>query len=396
MLNAVSLNESPSKLLKKIRNYQTVGFRDAGSSKGSVPAYRISIDRFFSRLMERAQSKSDELTAAQIDTDLQIQNLEAEVEVNKSEIKRLNDNDLKSAEEKVKSAKEDLMDLKQNPGKYIDVKRDDFNYFMYLTLSFLMMAYLFFFYSSVVYSAFFRDIAVTKSTIYNSIFYSKAIEEAYLNGFTSLMIVILAPIIFIALGIYTETINPANQPKSRKLFFVILFGTFVFDSLLAFHIAERIHNAKAMNSYELIKEFTLLDAAIDANFWMIIAFGFVVYLIFGKVFGRFNHERSSKNKLLNLISSFENKIMFAQDEEALLRNKIKEIEGKNFDINSQIAQLKRPMDKIFFSPHELKKILADYTLGWMHYLKNGRFSDEVINEVELSLKQFTQSKGLDN
>ena len=92
--------------------------------------------------------------------------------------------------------------------------------------------YLFMFYSSTFYSAFFRQ-ASTLTNVMNTMFDSQALIHAYNEGLFELMFVLSAPIIFLGLG-YVLHIFSMLEEKSKYLKMgAILIVTLMFDCILA-------------------------------------------------------------------------------------------------------------------------------------------------------------------
>lgn len=375
-------------------DFETMGFTDAGTVGGTASAFNMSLVRFYSRLMLNKDSLEYVVQSRNSEAEIKINLIKEKIEVHKNEINRLQTKELSEAETRLKEAKEELNDFKVNPTKFVKEEKDTLSLRIYGILSLFIAVFLYFFYSSVIYSAFFRDISISKYTIFNSIFYPKAIEEANSKGFAALMIVLFAPFIFLALGLAIESVKVKKRDKYRYAWVGVASFTFIVDALLAYHISERIYNTKAINTFGNVKPFTLYDALLDLNFWIIIALGFCVYILFGYIFSLYNEQRLHKNKFDQIEKMLKEKIISATNNIVEIKSSIKKLEEEIYSLNMSITEIHKEYDKIFYSPHELNKILYDYALGWVKYLQNAKMPESEIQKIEYSLNNFYLQKGI--
>lgn len=378
-------------------DYQIRGFIDAGKVEGTPAAFSINLENFYSTFILNAGLKKHNKLLHDSEIEAAKKSIDEKIEIHKNEIKNITEKYIPDTENELNAAESTLHEFKINPSKFIKHEKDYFMLWGYGILSLLLAAFLLVFYSSVVYSAFFRDITITKYTLFNSIFYPKAFEEAFYKGFAAFIITILAPFVFMALGIIIDNLKEKTQPgKLNKYYWFVIVLSFIFDALLAFHISERINNSKAINTYGTVKTYTLSDAIFDLNFWMIIAFGFAVYLIFGKVFSLFNEERKHKNSYYKFESALKENINELNSNITLKKNRVSFLENEINTLSIKSAELYNVENKVFFSVHEINKILSEYTIGWIRYLKNAGNGDDVIEKIETRLNSFINQKGLNN
>lgn len=375
-------------------DFETMGFTDAGKVGGSASAFNISLERFFSRLLLNKDSLEYEVQSRNGEADIRINLIKEKIEVHKNEINRLRSKELSEAETRLKEAKEELNDFKVNPTNFVKEEKDTLSLRIYGILSLFLAVFLYFFYSSVIYSAVFRDISISKYTIFNSIFYPKAIEEAYSKGIAALMIVLFAPFIFLALGLAIESVKFKKRDKYRYAWVGVALFTFIVDALLAYHISERIYNTKAINTFGNVKPFTLYDALLDLNFWIIIALGFCVYILFGYIFSLYNEQRLYKNKFEQIEKILKENIISATNNIEEVKSSIKKLEEEIYTLNMSITEIQKEYDKIFYSPNELIRIMSDYALGWAKYLQNAKMPESEIQKIENSLNNFYLQKGI--
>lgn len=378
----------------QVTDYYTQGFRDAGKVGGSVSAFNISLDNFYSDLLLKLDNMKETIEVKNAEIEKQKEVVLEKISIHSEEKTRLLEKELPEAEAHLKEATNALNEFKKDPSKFISLEKDNMFLWIYGLLSVFIAIFLYFFYTSVVYSAVFRDISITKYTLFDSIFYPKALEESFRKGVSAFMLVIFSPFIFLGLGLVIEYVKN-NQAKYYKYTWVsVAMFTFIVDAILAYHISERIYNSKAINTFGNIKPFTVRDALTDLNFWIIIALGFCVYMLFGKIFSLYNEHRMNKNKFENMEKYLIDKKAEAESKVNEIKSKISSLETLIYNLNIETTEITKIYDKVGFSTHEIKKIITEYALGWINYLNNGNYSEDYIMKIENALNNFCQLKGI--
>ncbi|MGB9664446.1 MAG: hypothetical protein ACPL25_05955 [Ignavibacteria bacterium] len=375
-------------------DYSLVGFSDAAKVKGSIVAYSICLEKFFTSILLEHNLRYNDLENRKKEIEEEVKKLKEKISIKNKELEDLQNKQIPDAQNDLKKNNDEYLDFKQNPSRYINIQKDKFSLWLYGTLSTFIGLFLFFFYSSVIYSAFFREIKLDKMTWFNSIFYPKAIEEAWTIGLTAGMLVILAPIIFLALGIVIDRLKHKSKSRIKFGYIAGLIFTFLLDALFAYHISERIYEAKAINVYDNVKPFNLALAIQNLDFWMIIAMGFCVYILFGIVFSNFDEQRSFKNEFEKVENTLRDKINIAEQKLAELLNREAQIKSEILKIEENITEIRKTTEVIVFSPLELKNILSDYTIGWISFLANAGNSENDIKQLQDQLNFFYQIKGI--
>ena len=143
--------------------------------------------------------------------------------------------------------------------------------------------YLFVFYSSTVYSAFYGNVDSNLGGFIRASVFTEALEKG--TGATS--IIILAPFIFIGLGFLihhslreNRMLAMRRKPKKYGTISLLILLTFLFDSLMAYKISESIHNDLYLKGFTDTQWSSNLILS-DINFWLVLFSGFVVYIIWG-------------------------------------------------------------------------------------------------------------------
>lgn len=381
----------------ELEEYETQGFRDAAKSEGAPEAFTNSIDHFYSSILLKQKENEEEIKRRNFEIENSIQEIQQKKSVKENILKRIEEIDLPNARKELKDAENKLFEFFKNPKDFVREEKDSFMQWVYGLTALFLMIFLYFFYTSVIYSALFRDVTISKFTIYNSIFYPKALEEALEKGLAAFMITVFSPFIFYGLGIALDNVKRKTIGKDLKkkvAFISILVFAFLLDALFAYHISERIYNSKAINTYESLEPYTLSHAIGDLNFWIIIALGFCVYLLFGYVFSLYNELRTNSSlyeKVRRQLEAIKNQ---AQEKIDSLKQSMTALQNEINQYELKIAELKKDYNKIIYSPIEIKNILSLYTRGWINFLKAGNYQDYLIKKVIDELNNFYSKIGV--
>ncbi|MBD5345061.1 MAG: hypothetical protein HDR90_08805 [Bacteroides sp.] len=229
----------------------------------------------------------------------------------------------------------------------------------------ILTIYLFIFYSSTFFSAFFRtfdgDVNVGEA-----MFYANSIYDSYNQGIGQLLFIICAPIIFMGLGYTLHYFNVQETWTKYLKILLIISVTFAFDCILAYLIAEKIYNYWVLTQMGEFPPFGLDLAIRDINVWAVIFCGFIVYVIWGIVFDMtitaYGDLRSNEKeiKILNSrIESLNNAI-------AEKKNNIIDCKGRISANNHKIESLTQALaSSKQFNPHIIRTALNDFFAGWL-------------------------------
>lgn len=226
--------------------------------------------------------------------------------------------------------------------------------------------YLFLFYSSTFYSAFFRN-SDKVTNVFTSMFDPNAIANAFNDGFMELLLVLSAPVIFLGLG-YILHYFAIQKERIRYLKMAIIVGfTFCFDCLLAYLIGKTLHELGVMTGS--IPEgdiYNLSKAVKDPNIWAVIFCGFVVYMIWGLVFDMIMsaYDRLDLNKtkieaINKQVAGYDQKI---KDLKQTNSNQQKDKTKKENEINKLKLDLTQTT---WFNKDTIKKDMTDFFTGWI-------------------------------
>lgn len=226
--------------------------------------------------------------------------------------------------------------------------------------------YLFVFYSSTFYSAFFKDFSEAADLgIKAAMFDAQTVSHAFNSGITELLFVLSAPIIFMGLGYCLHVFNSQKSKSKYLKSAAILSITFVFDCILAFLIAKSIYDTEALNMLGDLPPYTISMAFTEVNFWAVIFCGFIVYLIWGIVFSMaytaYENLHSNKAEIEALevkLNSIKQKIAGIESAIILIKKKQTELNGKRAALQQSIN------NNIYIDKNAIRVALTDFFSGW--------------------------------
>jgi hypothetical protein len=163
-----------------------------------------------------------------------------------------------------------------------------------------------------------------------------------------------------------------NNSKYLKIA-ALLILTFIFDSIIAYEITEKIYDIKRGNLLEgTLPDYTFKLAFSTVGFWLIIFAGFIVYLIWGFVFD-FVMDAHSKLDIVKVhIRAKAEQIAATEKEITEYENKVTQLkidQGKN---NGEISKVKAIIDGTIIKPQAIKEALSQFMVGWYSWLSEGR------------------------
>lgn len=363
--DAVSINNPRSRQAGE--SYKNYGKRCCGLANGnpvSLPPFLQSI--YNSEKNQQAQDAAQQ-QKLKIQTQDEINNLDTRI--------KQEENNVELQKKKIDEVKERITELTQKIAglrhSNSEVNKSA-NTKMILGIVILipLTVYLFMFYSSTFYSAFFKDFETAANTgIKAAMFDPQALGNALSEGVTELLFVLCAPIIFLGLG-YTLHIFTQQKSNSKYLKMVaIVLVTLLFDCILAYLIGKSIYDFNRLNSLEDLPEYSIPLAIQDINTWAVIFCGFVVYIIWGIVFDMaytgFEDRTSNKRE----IDACEIKINSEKAKEAQLDQELNDLKNKLLGLNGERDNKQRALNNnLFIDLSPIKVAFSDFFSGWMEVM----------------------------
>ena len=343
--------------------YVYYGTRICGKVTASLPALSAFLPRVYNSEKQRQiadaelqQRHKKELAARLEDTENEITHNEAEIGKAENRINALNDT--------VAELKEKLSDAKAQHGEINKMAKAKLT--VGLVILCILTLYLFIFYSSTFYSAFYKVFSTGNIKIGAEMFDSQAIPHALTEGFGELMFILCAPIIFMGLG---YGLHFFMQQKSWTRFLKagsVLAITFIFDCILAYLIAKKIYDIEALTKLGDIPEFNLGIAIRDINVWAVIFCGFIVYLIWGIVFDMvmtaYEELRSNRKEIEKLEEKIrDKKELISQENQRIADHKVKlgTLQNRKQTISKEMTLT------VHYDSQIIKAAMSEFFSGWM-------------------------------
>ncbi len=354
-------------------SYRRFGFVQAGMMKGRTEGLRICLDAVYEQHMaemERDENKQEELRKPFKVTLQEIIGLSEGI---KSQISMYESELIPARKTRIEELRKEITDIRKNPEHYTGVHVGKAGFYIGVFILLLLSVYLFIFYSSASYSAFFKEFKVDDIVVTKAIFDANALGNALKDGITELIFILTIPFVFIGLGYLIHKFQEGKGLAKYAKIAALLIITFLFDSIIAYEITEKIYNIKKENDLAgNLPDFSVGLAFQSVAFWLVIFAGFVVYLIWGFVFD-FVMEAHSKLDIVKVnIKTKQEQIVTLEQEINQYQNSITELRIANEKNNAEIKKLKQVIDSTIIHPKAVKEVLSQFMMGWYSWLSEGR------------------------
>lgn len=280
--------------------------------------------------------------------------------------------------EKINAAKNEVEDVKNHPDRYgVETsKRPKAQFYIGLLLLVPITLYLFVFYISATYSAFFKDFSNDSLTA--AIFDAQAFNNALNASWLEAILIFTIPSVFLGLGYVIHMVQKGKGIKNIFRMIALFIVTFLFDGLLAYQIEKKIYD---FNKTPDSLPYNLKIALGESEFWMIIFAGFVVYIIWGLVFDITMKEHENIDKIKGHIKTKFEEIKLLETTKNEIIEEINNLKKKTVEITGKIAELQSVIDGFVLN-------LKQYLL-YHHQYKEGWFQ-AVTSEIALPQQKQTE------
>ena len=258
-----------------------------------------------------------------------------------------------------------------------------------MTILIPLTLYLFLFYSSTFYSAFFKQWA-EDANVMNAMFDANALSNAANASTTVLCFVLFAPVIFMGLGFSLHFFSVQETWTKYIKMMAIITVTFIFDAILAYMIGKHLHEIEVIiGTASLGSTYGVTDALSDINSWAVIFCGFIVYIIWGIVF---DMTMTAYNKLdLNKVrtKSIDKSIEDTQNLLKQEKNNESSLEKSVHELNNQIESIVSQIsNKVLIDKSAIRTEMVNFFSGWMAQMNVLGLSSD---EQQLSNDTFNQT-----
>ena len=342
--------------------YVYYGTRICGKVTASLPALSAFLPRVYNAEKQRQIADAELQKRHKIQLGKKLEETDNEITQTKADIGKC-EHRIADIHEAIGKLNEKLIDAKSQHGEVNKMAK--IKLIIGLVIISILTLYLFIFYSSTFYSAFFKQFDANIN-IGDAMFDPQALPHAFSQGLGELMFILCAPIIFMGLGYGLHYFMQQNSWTKYVKTGSVLIITFIFDCILAYLIAKKIYDIWVMTQMEEYPEFNLDSAIHDINVWAVIFCGFIVYLIWGIVFDMtmtaYEDIRSNRKEIDKIESSIQSKKdALLEEKQNIINNKAKldTLENKRQRIVTDLAQ------SIHFDTQIIKVALSDFFTGWM-------------------------------
>ncbi len=268
-------------------------------------------------------------------------------------------------------------------------------------ITILLTLYLFVFYSSSGYSAFYGVKQGSLGFINPNVF-----ADAKTKGGGVIALIILFPVIFLGLGFL---IHDSLEKKKYGFITLLLVFTLIVDAIIGYKISQGIHTNE-FNAGLTNEQWKFNMIYNDMNFYLVLALGFVVYVIWGYLL----HYALNKNKELQPDKALELRVENLNRKISEQRQALTEIVSKINSLKAQVETLENEIsDKekdiigyengvIPVNTSMLKASIGDFMSGWfayttMMYPKNAnKRNQEATEKQNVWITKKLEALSLDN
>jgi len=370
--------------------YTQLGFRSAQKSQSAPDAIEGYLEIVYDKFLE--EQKLDEQGLKD-----RISKLKAEVQQEKARkqdaIAEINANkrNKKDKEKEIEELELEKIDIKNGEGETADTT--PFIIGAFITL--LLTLYLFVFYSSSGYSAFYGIKPGSLGFINPNVF-----ADATNKGGGVIALIILFPVIFLGLGFLihdslekNKKLVDNNKPKQYGVIITLLLITLIADAFIGYKISEGVHNNEfnAGRTDELWK-FNMIFS--DINFYLVLILGFVVYVIWGFLLNYvLSHPylKTESEKIKLMIENINNRIGEKRKELSDIIAKIHKLEGELVTIDNKVEEKQKDIigyenGVIPINIASLKGSIGEFMGGWQNYTHGNSSHSKATNLIENSIK----------
>ena len=368
-------------------SYTAKGTKDAGYCGGSSQALLPKLHAVYMQLTRYIQQDEMKQNERKSKIKQEISGFEAKNATVENKIKAEQDK-LTHEENKIEKIIKEIDNIKDNPKI---ISGDSFakaSFWIGLVIILFLTIYLFVFYSSASYSAFFKNFTSNDTNVAQAIFDAQAISKAWADGFTELIFILAIPAVFLGLGFLIHKFSEEKGVSKYLKILGLVVVTFIFDFIIAYEIVEKIYNIKKEGSFETMPDMTISMAAQQVNFWLIIFAGFVVYIIWGLVFDFTMREYEKMDKVRYAIKNKEQKLAEYKIECKQIKEKIATLQNEKNSTQGEVDKLKIQLESYVLYFNDVREGVNNYFTGWVGYLKSTASSQTLIHECNQIKEKF--------
>lgn len=329
------------------------------------------------------------------------QELISQNDVKQTLIDRIRENDIPRLKTRIEGIRTEINEIRRNPEQFIGNKVGKAGFIIGGLILLFLTLYLFIFYSSASFSAFFKTFSATElaeeNVILKSIFDGQALIKAWNNGAQEFIFVLTIPFLFLGLGYLIHKFQEREEWTKYLKVAAVLIVTFIFDALIAYSIDKGIYEAVREGSFaspgdpDYLPPHTIQLAFISEKFWLIIFAGFVAYVIWGLVFDFVMEAYSKLDQISIEINSRNEEIKRLESQ---IQEKDDEISKISQEIGNNEVEIERLRTKIdhsdIISHKELELSLMRFLNGWLEVLSFNNKPEEYKSNAQKKVMEFIE------
>ncbi|MBK7383007.1 MAG: hypothetical protein IPI81_06675 [Flavobacteriales bacterium] len=375
---------------KPLETYQDSGFCQAGRLGGSVSGLRVCLQRIhhdYKQEVRADRGRQEQLMRPYRD---QLNGHEHDAVRLLAEASAIKQDRVPGLKQRIESLQKEVSDIRQDPRLVIGEDTGKAGFVIGLVILTFLTVYLFLFYSSATYSAFFKEFTLSNLGVARSIFDPQAVGKALADGVMEVALILTIPFVFLGLGYLIHKVQRMSGWTKYPRIGLLILVTFVFDAILAYEITHKIYENKREGSFEAMPEYSTSMAMENVQFWMVIFAGFVVYIIWGLVFdivmeshGKLDAVAVAIRERRKKVIEVENQLQELETEEAALRGKIAQHRKES-------ARLKEFIEQGYVVSKDFEQFVFQFAQGWMAYMKGGGMSAGDMELVDKEVHEFVR------
>lgn len=377
-------------LVQAKESYQDMGFRQAGRLGGTISGLRVCLQRIHHDHRQEARSDQDRQKKLMRPYRDELNGHEHDAVRQLAEEAKIREERIPELRQRIEEKRKEISAIRQDPSLVIGEDTGKAGFIIGLVILVFLTIYLFLFYSSATYSAFFKEFTISNIGVARSIFDPQAIRNALAEGPGELGLILTIPFVFLGLGYLIHKMQQsAGWTKYPRIGLLILV-TFVFDGLLAFEITQGIYNVKQAGSFIAMPDYTVSMAMHNVQFWMVIFAGFVVYIIWGLVFDIVMESYTKLDSVAVAIRERRRKVME-------IEGVIEKSDAYRAELLAQVAKhrkesnrLKEFLEQGFIISQDFEQYVFQFAQGWMAYMKGSGMSTLEMNQTNSEVHDFVK------
>lgn len=372
--------------------YKKYGFIQSKNHGANPISLEIELNKIYETFKDKLRKDEIEQEKLKVPLRAKVESLKIDIDKYKEKIDEIKNNNIPGFLKRIQNLKDEIGSIRRDPSLYQKEKPNKISFIFGIIIGIALTIYLWIFYTSASFSAFFRKFEADDINVANSIFDATALSKSYRDGIPAFVLVVSMPFIFLGLGYLIHKINEQkNSRKYLQLSFLILV-TLVFDYIIAYEIVQKVYELKSAASIESLPEYAFSNAIHDMNFWLIIFAGFVTYLIWGFLFDKLMKEYEKFDVVKVQINIRQNEIKEIEKELKVYQDKITELNSKIGEAEKEIKVAEEDLGATFFKPKEFEYIVYQFMSGWLQFVEGGLIAtDEKKNHLRGELRFVTKS-----